>query len=171
MEKYPQGSPRVGEDEHLNLTHPRISTSGEMWENLQEQPWPQDSSGWWAGLGDVPDSTSAQRVQREGEMQADTGGGQDCSGGASRAAGLKQQGAWTRWEHAMDRKVSWMDLWQSEPHRINLHGSIIYTYIFMQLNAVQSDSITQHAFFSKCRWSTFPFSFPFLPFVISSQPL
>lgn len=39
-------------------------------------------------------------------------------GRTSRAAGMGQQGDWTRWEQAMDRKVTWTELWQSEPHRI-----------------------------------------------------
>ena len=30
---------------------------------------------------------------------------------SSRAVGQRQQGAWTRWEQAMDRKVTWTDLW------------------------------------------------------------
>lgn len=31
---------------------------------------------------------------------------------------MQQQGAWTRWEEAADRKISWTELWRSEPHRI-----------------------------------------------------
>lgn len=38
-------------------------------------------------------------------------------GRSSRAAGLSKQGPWTRWEEAMDWKVTWTDLWQAEPHR------------------------------------------------------
>lgn len=37
-------------------------------------------------------------------------------GRTSREAGMGQQGAWTRWEQVMDRKVTWTELWQSEPH-------------------------------------------------------
>lgn len=47
-------------------------------------------------------------------------------GRTSRAAGLRQQGAWTRWEHAMDRKVTWTDLWQTEPHRISFLIRAVY---------------------------------------------
>ncbi|RXN33906.1 reverse transcriptase [Labeo rohita] len=44
----------------------------------------------------------------------------------SRAAGMGQQGAWTRWEQAMDRKVTWTELWQSEPHRITFLIRAVY---------------------------------------------
>ena len=45
---------------------------------------------------------------------------------SSRAAGLRQQGAWTRWEQAMDQKVTWTDLWQAEPHRITFLIRAVY---------------------------------------------
>ncbi|KAI2660206.1 Sterol 3-beta-glucosyltransferase [Labeo rohita] len=32
--------------------------------------------------------------------------------------GMRQQGAWTQWELAMDRKISWTELWKAEPYRI-----------------------------------------------------
>lgn len=47
-------------------------------------------------------------------------------GRTSRAAGLRQQGAWTKWEHAMDRKVTWTDLWQADPHRISFLIRAVY---------------------------------------------
>lgn len=47
-------------------------------------------------------------------------------GRTSRAAGLRQQGAWTRWEHAMDRKITWTDLWQTEPHHISFLIRAVY---------------------------------------------
>ncbi|XP_067280778.1 uncharacterized protein [Pseudorasbora parva] len=31
---------------------------------------------------------------------------------ASRMVGMRQQGAWTRWENAVDRKVTWVELWK-----------------------------------------------------------
>lgn len=39
---------------------------------------------------------------------------------ASQMVGLRQQGAWTRWEEAMDSKISWSELWRAEPCRIKL---------------------------------------------------
>ena len=35
------------------------------------------------------------------------------------AVGLVQQGAWTKWEEAEQRKVSWQELWKIEPIRIS----------------------------------------------------
>lgn len=35
----------------------------------------------------------------------------------SRIIGTQQQGAWTRWDGAMDRKVSCAEIWQAEPQR------------------------------------------------------
>ena len=37
-----------------------------------------------------------------------------------------QQGAWTRWEQAVDCKISWSDLWQAEPHRIKFLIASVY---------------------------------------------
>ena len=36
----------------------------------------------------------------------------------SRMVGMQQQGAWTRWEGALERKVSWPEIWRAEPQRI-----------------------------------------------------
>lgn len=43
-----------------------------------------------------------------------------------RAVGMKQQGAWTRWEKAIDRKVTWTELWKAEPHRIKFLIMSVY---------------------------------------------
>ncbi|XP_036071215.1 uncharacterized protein LOC112142521 [Oryzias melastigma] len=45
---------------------------------------------------------------------------------ASRVVGMPQQGAWTRWEHSAERKVSWAELWKSEPHRIRFLIQAVY---------------------------------------------
>ncbi|KAJ8014240.1 hypothetical protein DPEC_G00038200 [Dallia pectoralis] len=45
---------------------------------------------------------------------------------ASRMVGMRQQGAWTRWEHAVDRKVTWAELWKAEPHRIRFLIQAVY---------------------------------------------
>ena len=68
-------------------------------------------------------------------------------GRTSRAAGLRQQGAWTRWEHAMDRKVTWTDLWQSEPHRISFLVRAVYDVLPSPrpANCVQEEAL----------WNTF----------------
>lgn len=45
---------------------------------------------------------------------------------ASQWVGLRQQGAWTRWEEAMDRKISWAELWRAEPLRIRFLVQSVY---------------------------------------------
>ncbi|KAK0148843.1 hypothetical protein N1851_010754 [Merluccius polli] len=45
---------------------------------------------------------------------------------ASRMVGMRQQGAWTRWEYAVDRRVSWAELWKAEPHRIRFLIQAVY---------------------------------------------
>ncbi|XP_077372334.1 uncharacterized protein LOC144033646 [Festucalex cinctus] len=44
----------------------------------------------------------------------------------SRTVGMRQQGAWTRWEEAARRKISWTELWRSEPHRIKFLIQSVY---------------------------------------------
>ncbi|XP_067284127.1 uncharacterized protein [Pseudorasbora parva] len=45
---------------------------------------------------------------------------------ASRMVGMRQQGAWTRWENAVDRKVTWAELWKAEPHRLRFLIQAVY---------------------------------------------
>ena len=45
---------------------------------------------------------------------------------SSRAVGMRQQGAWTRWEQVAERKISWTDLWRAEPHRIKFLVQAVY---------------------------------------------
>lgn len=37
---------------------------------------------------------------------------------ASRIVAMKKQGAWMKWEQAMDQKVTWQDIWKWNPQRI-----------------------------------------------------
>lgn len=45
---------------------------------------------------------------------------------ASQMVGMRQQGAWTRWEHAVERKITWTELWKAEPHRIKFLIQAVY---------------------------------------------
>ncbi|XP_061747756.1 uncharacterized protein LOC133545995, partial [Nerophis ophidion] len=45
---------------------------------------------------------------------------------ACQMAGMRQQGAWTRWEQASERKVTWTELWKAEPHRIKFLIQAVY---------------------------------------------
>ncbi|XP_060717119.1 uncharacterized protein LOC132839923 [Tachysurus vachellii] len=39
---------------------------------------------------------------------------------------MARQGAWTRWEQAVERKITWADLWRAEPHRIKFLVQAVY---------------------------------------------
>ncbi|XP_031418446.1 uncharacterized protein LOC105897391 [Clupea harengus] len=43
-----------------------------------------------------------------------------------KAVGMKQQGAWMRWENAIERKVTWAELRKAEPHRIKFLIQAVY---------------------------------------------
>ena len=45
---------------------------------------------------------------------------------ASRIVGMRQQGDRTRWEQAVERKVSWGERWTVEPHRIKFLIQAVY---------------------------------------------
>ncbi len=45
---------------------------------------------------------------------------------SSRAVGMRQQGAWTRWEQAVEREIMWTDLWRAKPHCIKFLVQAIY---------------------------------------------
>ena len=81
-----------------------------------------------AGLGMFPAPPRLRECkgkEKRRQIQEEVRAGVE-EGRTSRAAGLRQQGAWTRWEHAIDRKVTWTDLWQSEPHRISFLVRAVY---------------------------------------------
>ena len=42
---------------------------------------------------------------------------------------MKQQGAWTRWENVVDRKVTWAELWKAESHRIKFLFQAAYNVL------------------------------------------
>ncbi|TWW77850.1 uncharacterized protein LOC130535078 [Takifugu flavidus] len=43
-----------------------------------------------------------------------------------RAVGLRQQGAWTRWESALQRKVTWSNIMQADFHRVRFLVAAVY---------------------------------------------
>ncbi|TWW53841.1 hypothetical protein D4764_0194930 [Takifugu flavidus] len=43
-----------------------------------------------------------------------------------RAVGLRQQGAWTRWESALQRKVIWSNIMQADFHRVRFLVAAVY---------------------------------------------
>ncbi len=44
----------------------------------------------------------------------------------NKAVGMGKQGAWTRWEHAEARKITWSELWREEPLRIKFLIQSVY---------------------------------------------
>ncbi|KAK0152038.1 hypothetical protein N1851_006609 [Merluccius polli] len=44
----------------------------------------------------------------------------------TKMAGMSKQGAWTRWEHADPRRITWAELWKAEPLRIKFFVQSIY---------------------------------------------
>ncbi|KAK0134731.1 Retrovirus-related Pol polyprotein from type-2 retrotransposable element R2DM [Merluccius polli] len=46
-----------------------------------------------------------------------------------RAVGMRHQGAWTRWEQAVERKITWTDLWRAEPHCIKFLKKVTLEHI------------------------------------------
>ncbi|XP_059199347.1 uncharacterized protein LOC131979398 [Centropristis striata] len=44
----------------------------------------------------------------------------------SRAVAMRQQGAWMKWEQAMERSVTWKDIWQWNPQRIKFLVQGVY---------------------------------------------
>lgn len=43
-----------------------------------------------------------------------------------KSVGMKQQGAWTRWENAVERKVTWAEFWKVESHHIKFLVQAVY---------------------------------------------
>lgn len=44
----------------------------------------------------------------------------------ARAVGMKQQGAWMRWEATQDRRVTWQDIWKAEGSRLSFLLRAVY---------------------------------------------
>ncbi|KAK0150652.1 hypothetical protein N1851_008245 [Merluccius polli] len=80
-----------------------------------------------AGLGSVPTTRydKALGKDRRRLVQEEVRAGVE-ELRASQMVGMRQQGAWTRWEQAVDRKISWSELWQAEPHRIKFLIASVY---------------------------------------------
>lgn len=52
----------------------------------------------------------------------------------TRTVGMRQQGAWTRWEEAADRKISWSELWRLEPHQIKFLIQTVHNVLLSPSN-------------------------------------
>lgn len=61
---------------------------------------------------------------------------------------MYQQGAWTRWEHAEQRKVTWSELWRREPQHIKFLIQSVYDVLPSPTN-LHASYVTREA-----HWST-----------------
>lgn len=64
--------------------------------------------------------------QREGKALPSSGVGVESSSGGDEAVGIKQEGARTRLENAVERKVTLAELWKAKPHHIQLLIQAVY---------------------------------------------
>ncbi|KAJ8349798.1 hypothetical protein SKAU_G00249280 [Synaphobranchus kaupii] len=80
-----------------------------------------------AGLGSIPTThyNRATGKERRDLVQKEVRAGVE-ELRASQMVGLRQQGAWTRWEEAIDRKISWSELWKADPFRIKFLIQSVY---------------------------------------------
>lgn len=80
-----------------------------------------------AGLGSNPRPrfNKVQGKERQQLIQDEVRAGVE-EAHCSRTVGMRQQAAWTRWEQLVDRKISWTELWKSEPHRIKFLVQSVY---------------------------------------------
>ncbi|XP_074527636.1 uncharacterized protein LOC141791255 [Halichoeres trimaculatus] len=80
-----------------------------------------------AGLGTIPTThySKVKGKKRRDLVQLEVRAGVE-EQRASQWVGLRQQGAWTRWEEAMERKISWAELWRAEPLRIRFLIQSVY---------------------------------------------
>lgn len=82
-----------------------------------------------AGLGSIAstptDLASCRGRARRQLVQQEVRAGME-EERATRAVGMRQQGAWTRWDQALDRRISWSDLWRAEPQRLKFLVQSVY---------------------------------------------
>nr|XP_014269084.2 uncharacterized protein LOC106676625 [Maylandia zebra] len=80
-----------------------------------------------AGLGYIPKAqvSRAQGKERHQLLQEEVRAGVE-EERVSRAVGLKRQGAWTRWESTLQRKVTWANIMQADFHRIRFLVQAVY---------------------------------------------
>lgn len=73
-----------------------------------------------AGLGSLTltqyESASGRERQRLVQEEVRASVEEERTG---RAVTMRQQGAWTKWEQAMEQRVTWKDIWQWNPQRVN----------------------------------------------------
>ena len=80
-----------------------------------------------AGLGSFPKPRYDQaRGKEKRQLVQDEIRAEEEENRYSRMVGMSKQGAWTRWEHAEPRKITWTELWRAEPLRIKFLIQSVY---------------------------------------------
>ncbi|XP_057679565.1 uncharacterized protein LOC130908002 [Corythoichthys intestinalis] len=80
-----------------------------------------------AGLGYIPKTqvSQARGKERQHLLQEEVRAGLE-EERVGRALGLRQQGAWTRWEGTLQRKVTWSNIMQADLHRVRFLVAAVY---------------------------------------------
>ena len=80
-----------------------------------------------AGIGYFPSTRvdKAQGKERQHLIQEEVRAGVE-EVRASRMVGMGQQGAWTKWENVLQRKITWSNIWKADFHRIRFLVQAVY---------------------------------------------
>ncbi|XP_063080140.1 uncharacterized protein LOC134470047 [Engraulis encrasicolus] len=80
-----------------------------------------------AGLGSIPKPcfSKAKGKERRKLIQEEVRAEVE-EARLSRVVGMSKQGAWTKWEHVTNRKITWTELWKAEPHHFKFLVQSVY---------------------------------------------
>ena len=80
-----------------------------------------------AGIGYLPATRvdKAKGKERQHLVQEEVRAGVE-EVRASRMVGMGQQGAWTKWENVLQRKITWSNIWKADFHRIRFLVQAVY---------------------------------------------
>ncbi|KAI4871604.1 hypothetical protein NFI96_026152, partial [Prochilodus magdalenae] len=80
-----------------------------------------------AGLGNKPRPhyNQVQGKERHHLVQDDVQAGVE-EARTSKMVWMRKQAAWMRWEQALDRKITWSELWKAQPHQIKFMVQSVY---------------------------------------------
>ncbi|XP_071400827.1 uncharacterized protein [Centroberyx affinis] len=85
----------------------------------------QESGGGILDLLQPGEGGASNSCIQEGEVQEEVRAAVE-EERSCRMVAMRQQGAWTRWENTIERKVTWAELWKAEPHQIKFLIQAVY---------------------------------------------
>lgn len=59
----------------------------------------------------------------------------------SQMVGLRQQGAWTKWEQTVEGRITWSEMWKAEPFHINFLFKSLYDVLPSPTNLLRNTGI------------------------------